>query len=298
MPTPEATLRHYARQQRFTAAAVVGARSTWARINPALLDRSWATAGPRLLTLTAGIQRAAALDGLTYVPQALAELDLEDAPLGRVDVRPLIGVASDGRPLGSLLREPLIRTKQLIGGGASTEAAMAGGLAALERIIATQVADAGRAAVGLGIAARPRMGYVRMLSTPSCSRCVVLAGKFFRFNQGFLRHPRCDCRHIPTTENVAGDLTTDPRKAIEAGQVTGLSKADHHAIVDDGADVGQVINARRRSNGMTTTEGTTRRGFAGKSLNGEVRLRPEAIYAQAATREEALGLLRRHGYLH
>lgn len=307
MPPPDAAVEHYLRQQRLAGAAIAGARSTWARLNPDLLDTSWSRFGPRLFALTVGIQTAAANDGVAYVPRVLDELEIDAPPAGRVATGRFVGVASDGRPLASLLQEPIIATKSLIGSGASTTEAMAGGWSVLERIIATQIADAGRAAVSVGIASRHRVGWVRMLSTPSCKRCAVLAGRFYRWNEGFDRHPRCDCRHIPATENVAGDFTTDPRKAIEAGQVTGLSKADTKAIVEAGADPAQVINATRKGAAVTTagglkatTSGTTRRGLAGKRLraSGEkVRLRPEAIYQQAATRDEAINLLRRHGYL-
>ena len=314
MAIPEATASHYARQQRLTAAALASVRASWSKINSNTLDHSWAFVGPRVLVTISAIQRAAALDAVAYVPRVLDELDIDSPPAGRTAVGPLVGIASDGRPLSTLLHEPLIRTKSLIGQGASTGESLAGGLVMLERIVATQIPDAARAATGIGIASRPRVGYVRMLNPPSCSRCAVLAGKFFRFNQGFARHPMCDCRHIPSTESMAGDLTTDPRKAIESGQVTGLSKADSRAIIDDGADVGQVINARR---GMTvagiTTEGTTRRGFAGKRIGGaqaprapgeryrrtqQARPMPERLYQIAGDdRVRAIELLRRNGYL-
>lgn len=307
MALPEASQRHYARQQRLTAAAVAAARTSWAGMSIDNLDRSFLRVGPRLVTLTASMQRAAVTDAIAYVPRVLDEQGIGSEPAGRTAIAPFVGVASDGRPLESLLYEPVIRTKQLIGQSATADRAMHGGIATLERIIATQIADAARAAVSVGIASRPRIGWVRMLSTPSCSRCAVLAGRFYRWNEGFDRHPRCDCRHIPVTENVAGDLTTDPRKAIEAGQVSGLSKADTKAILEAGADPAQVINATRKGAAVTTagglkatTSGTTRRGLAGKRLraSGEsVRLRPEAIYETAASREEAIGLLRRHGYL-
>ncbi len=322
MPTPDAALAHFTRQQRLTAAALLAARSSWQRLNPNSLDASWQTIAPRILVTTSAIQRAAALDAIAYVPSVLGELGIDSTPAGRVVAGQFVGVASDGRTLDTLLREPLIRTKQLFGAGASSTEAMAGGLAMLERILATQIPDAARGATSVAITARPRVGYVRMLSTPSCSRCAVLAGKWFRFNQGFQRHPRCDCRHIPATEDVAGDLTTDPRKAIEQGQVTGLSKADTRAILEDHADVGQVINARRGMTAAgTTTEGTTRRGFAGKRLGVQAadrsraagtrfgnatavrarsapRLMPERIYQIAGDdRERAINLLRRNGFL-
>lgn len=225
------------------------------------------------------------------------------------------GVASDGRSLDSLLYQPVIATKTALAAGAEMPEAMGVGQAALLRIVTTQVQDAGRAAVGVGIAARPKVGWVRMLQPPSCARCAVLAGKFFRWNEGFQRHPFCDCQHSPAAENTAGDLTTDPRKAIEEGQVTGLSESDRKAIVEDGADVGQVINARRGMRpGGITTEGTTRRGFAGRRLARQgdtftgqratryrrtttARLTPEAIYEQAVDRADALRLLKVHGYL-
>jgi hypothetical protein len=124
--------------------------------------------------------------------------------------------------------------------------------------------------------------------------------------------------HIPASEDVAGDFRTDPRAAIKAGQVTGLSKADTRAIVEDGADVSQVINAKRgmyTADGRKfTTEGTTRRGVAGRRLEAAgaearkvrgqrvrrvdvPRLRPEQIYRDAVDREDAIRLLRRFGFV-
>src|SRR6185437_3091389 len=95
-----------------------------------------------------------------------------------------------------LLYGPVISTKEYIGGGMATETAMVAGRKSLETIMRTMIADAGRQAAGVDTAARRGTGYVRMLNPPSCSRCVVLTGKFFRYNQGFLRHPRCDCVQI------------------------------------------------------------------------------------------------------
>lgn len=302
MPAPDAAVRFRDDSRRLTAAAIVAARSTWARMDALDLDRSWQTTGPRLLLLTAAVQRQAAQRAVAYVPQVLDEQDIATEPAGRIRIEPLVGVASDGRSLDSLLYQPIIRTKTLIGEGVETSGALASGLSSLETIIATQVMDAARAATGLGVAVRSRVGYVRQLVTPSCPRCVVLAGRFYRWNAGFARHPNCDCVHIPSTENRAGDYTTDPRLAIEQGQVRGLSKADTRAILEDGADPGQVINAHRGIKpGGITTEGTTRRSFAGRRMRESgttgPRLRPEAIYRQAESREHAVELLRRYGYV-
>ena len=75
----------------------------------------------------------------------------------------------------------------------------------------------------------------------------------------------------------------------------------------------QVINSHRvyvsregiytpARNGMTTTEGATRRGIAGKRLGAEAKIRarrlsPEGVYRLASTPEEAIALLKKHGYL-
>jgi hypothetical protein len=89
--------------------------------------------------------------------------------------------------------------------------------------------------------------------------------------------------------------------------VTGLSKADTRAILEDGADVSQVINAHRGlytadAYGVrvkATQEGVTKRALAGSRFDSKrsPRLRPESIYQIAKDREDALRLLRRFGYL-
>jgi hypothetical protein len=143
------------------------------------------------------------------------------------------------------------------------------------------------------------MGWVRMVNAPCCSRCAVLAGKFFAFNAGFLRHPRCDCVHIPSVEDMAGDFRTSPTALARSGQITDLRPLEAKAIAD-GADLSQVVNARRGASGlrgMTTTEGATRRGLAGQRLGGRARLTPEGIYTVSATRAEAVERLRANGYI-
>lgn len=161
--------------------------------------------------------------------------------------------------------------------------------AALVRLFATLTADAGRSASGVGIAVRPRAaGHVRYLAPPSCVRCAILAGRFYRWSSGFQRHPRCDCQMIPTTRLGAPGLISGPREAFEKGQITGLSRADADAL-DDGADMGRVVNIRAKA--------------AGLHLGGHVATRggiptPEGIYRMASDRGEAIRLLGRFGYIH
>jgi hypothetical protein len=134
----------------------------------------------------------------------------------------------------------------------------------------TEIADAARTATAAAGAARRVSGYVRALRAPSCSRCAILAGRWYRYSAGFNRHPHCDCVHVPAENDLAPELVTDTLAAIRDGKVHGLSRAERQAI-DLGADPSQVVNAR---DGMTTaadgrrytTSGTTRSGIAGARL--------------------------------
>src|SRR5690606_36983122 len=118
---------------------------------------------------------------------------IDEDRAGEVVPRALAGVASDGRQLDSLLDQPRLTTLHALRLGAPASRALAAGHAELDMILRTQVADAGRVADGISITARPSVGYVRMVQGKTCGRCAILAGKFFRYNTGFLRHPRCDC---------------------------------------------------------------------------------------------------------
>jgi hypothetical protein len=155
-----------------------------------------------------------------------------------------------------------------------------------DRLVASLVQDAGRAAQSVATTVRPQVRHVRHLNLPSCARCAVLAGRVYRYSDGFERHPGCDCVMIPTT--VANpDLIYDPAELARTGRVTGLSKADLRALAD-GADFGQVVNVRRKAAGLTD---------AGEVLARAGRPTPAGIYRLAGSRGEAVDLLKRHGYL-
>lgn len=264
---------HYRRQQRITTAALAAANRFWRRGDVAGLTK-----------LVAAAQQAAAQDAATSVPLMLAEQGIPVDPV-HVIVSALAGIASDGRGLASLLEQAV-------------------NLRDMRLMVATQVQDAARVSAGVAIAARPRVtGYIRMLNPPSCSRCVLLAGKWFKWNAGFERHPKCDCRHVPTAEDQADDLRTHPDQYFDSltpdEQDAAFGKAGAQAI-RDGADIGQVVNARAgmstasiggRPVRITTVGATRRRG-------ARPRLMPEQIYAIAGDdRAEARRLLAGNGYI-
>lgn len=226
----------------------------------------------------------AATDGMIAVAEQLHAQNISEWPDGMLDVEPLAPVSVGGGPLlDSVAR------------GYSS--------GSLALVVATEVTDTARQGASLQIAATPRVGYVRMVEGGACSRCVVMAGKWFRWNQGFMRHPRCRCTHIPAAESRADDLRVDPYQYFESLSVEEQDKVFTKAgaqAIRDGADISQVVNARSgmTPNGFFTTTGTTR-GHASTVLRpGQRRMTPELIYRQAGgNREIAQQLLRDHGYL-
>lgn len=327
MPGPEPlALARYRRRRKLIEAIAAEARKAWRALSPADLNGSWAQQAPALLLALSGAQLAAARDADSYLDDVLAAQDIDPAAQGAIAARSLAGIASDGRELGTLLDRPVIATKAAIGDGATMAMSLATGYAALDMIVRTQVADAGRVADQVAMTARRgTSGYVRMVVGATCSRCIVLAGKFYRWNTGFQRHPNCDCVHIPSREAIAGDVELSPRKKFDSMSAEQQDKAFTKAGAEAirlGADPAQVVNGRRGMQTASvfgrdvqiTTEGTTIRGVAGTRLGvretgiksgGEryrrsrpPRLMPESILQAAnGNRDEAIRLLKRFGYI-
>lgn len=311
----------YSRRQRLEIQAAVAALlRQWSRMG-ADFDASWGAIEPTLVTITGVAQRRLASSAQGYVTDVLEETgQVRAVPVvGAANVPALVGVAGDGRPVDSLLYGSVVKAKQSVGAGATVPQALRSGREFLQLAGGTLFSDTARQSesLGMGIRRRPVSGYVRMLQTPSCPRCVILAGKWFKRNQGFQRHPGCDCRHIPTSEAIAGDRLVDADAYVESLSTSELDawlgKANAEAV-REGADLNQVVNAQR---GMTTaqiggrsvlvtTEGTTRRGLANRALvpsnnprssNRRPRLMPESIARIAKDRDDYLRLLRANGYL-
>jgi hypothetical protein len=314
---------YYRTQALLAVAAARQARRAWSQITPEQINGWDAT---RLASFIAAVQYTAAGTADNYTDSALDEQNISTERAGRVNAAAFVGVAGDGRPLVTLLDEPRISALTAIGQGLSVAQALTRAGRRLELYAVTAVQDAGRASAGTSLVAHTRAsGWVRMLQTPSCSRCAILAGRVYRWSDGFLRHPRCDCRHVPVAEDTADDLRTDPKAYFDS-----LSEFEQDRIFTksgaqaarDGADLGQAVNARR---GMSTaqiggrkvrvtSEGTTRRGLAGRRLGAwdadavkdegaryrrtrRPRLMPETIYKVAEDRTDAIRLLEANGYL-
>lgn len=158
--------------------------------------------------------------------------------------------------------------------------------ARLSRMVEAIVQDATRAAESVSVAVRPRILFVRVLTLPSCARCAILAGRTYRYTDGFQRHPQCDCIMLPCT--VAAPYVPDILELAKQGQVTGLSKDDIRAV-DAGADLGKVVNIRRKAAGLRE---------AGQVLARDGKPSPAGIYRMAGDDQaKAVELLKRFGYV-
>lgn len=243
----------------------------------------------RLAALLAVFQLAAVRNVTDHTAGMLEEQGIRDAPVASLAAGALVGVASDGRDLGSLLTLPDLTAAQF------------------DRIVATQLQDVARQAAAIERAVRPQVThYVRALNLPSCGRCVVLAGKPERSDVAFRRHPRCDCLAVPSNAANAGRLATDPVEAFDAMTAAERAKAFTRAGAEAirlGADIGRVVNAR---SGMGTaqvfgrdvkTTSALRRRYGRGPRGDEVRLMPESIAQIATDRDDHLRLLRLYGYI-
>lgn len=297
MPALDVAAAHARHRARLAERLRREAKKAWARVDRQSISASWAEQVPRLLFLLTGAQRQAAEAADDYLTAVLAAQGLTGGPAAVVNPAAFAGIASDGRDLASLLAQPGIVAKTALAGGANLDRAMAAGGALAQLAAHTQVADAGRTADQAALVARPQAtGYVRMVVGKTCSRCLILAGRTYRWNAGFRRHPKCDCIHIPAAENHVGDLRTNPRAAFDAMDRTEQDQAFGKAgaaAIRDGADMAKVVNARR---GMTTA--VDGRLYTTEAAGRRPRLMPEQIYREAGIdRAEAVRLLRLHGYL-
>lgn len=279
---PPATASLYRSNQRRIAALLAALRREWAGMD-ADLDASWERVGPRLARLVAAAQLGAAMDGSESVGPTLAQTGHPVEPEAQVAPRALAGVASDGRDLIGLLRGAVVKAK--IAEAESLGARLSEGQRFLELAAHRQVADAARAGSQLAIVARPGVGWVRMVNPPCCQNCALLAGRWYRWSSGFRRHHRCDCVHRAASER-------EPRSGwvedVPIDQIKDLTDAQRSAL-GEGADLSKVVNAYRRRPMRTPLDDYL------AAPGG--RLTPDGIYARAASREQAIELLVRHGYL-
>lgn len=298
---------------------------------PSWEDQYRESVAPQAAALVVAGQIAAANESDTYIADVLNDLDF--GPRTRAGVlvpQGFAGVSGDGLPVTSLLDQAVqhagerynaLRREAGIGTDTSltlASDALEDAQAFLDGVVETILADTARAAELATMAQRPWVaGWVRMAEPNACSRCIVLSGKFYLFNEGFLRHPRCRCTHLPAPDGrtKAGKEALDRLLEVESpdAHFWALSEAEQDRVfgvagaqaIRDGADISRVVNARRGMrraqvfgrDALVTTEATTRRGRRAGQARGP-RLMPESILEIAGNDpEERVRLLRLHGFL-
>lgn len=320
-----ARARSWQRLQNRTANdAKSEARRLWLQADTLNFVSSWQQIVPRLFAVVVGAQLVAGREANQYVDQTLGAQDLDTSREG-FEPDSLSGVAADGSDLLHTLMWPAWAAVAALAGGSGVGRARAVGAAAAELTTATQVQDAFRTASSVAAAAKPSVrDWTRALTPPSCSRCIVLAGDY-SWSTAFQRHPRCDCTAIPTSSDSTADLSSLSPKAYfdglsesEQDQVFGAAGAQ---AIRDGADIGRVVNARRKAAGISTAAGSQlgmirQQGILDqvKGLDGDplitfsrtsgqdrrdkrVRVMPETIYQVADSRDHAIDLLKANGYI-
>ena len=328
-PSPEAQAHMEARRRLALATALATFR-LWRQVDHDNLYQSWRGLAGNVLGVVMGGQFVAAqmtspwLGGLLGVDE-----DRPDA--NGINPAAFTGVDGAGRPLAGVLMAPIWTALRLVAQGRPIAQSMAAGQSLLHAIVATAVADAGRAADSVGMAATPAVtGYIRVVEAGACDRCIILAGAEYHTDKAFLRHPRCHCGMEPVTREHR-PKPVSPKDLVaqmsEAQRRKTFGEAGAKALAE-GADLGQLVNARRGMQSATvfgrklqiTSEGTTRRGFAARRLAAEKgfaktagarngaetgkrlrsktpRLMPEEIFRLADDRAHAVRLLRLHGYI-
>lgn len=273
MSLPPDAVQHQQDRADLSKATGRAARALWSQADPDDLERSWLALLARVVALVTAAQLTAARQAHPWLQRQLPGETAEGEP----NADRLAGVAGDGRGLAGLLVQPVYVTLNRISRGFSQALSIASGAALLEMLARTLVADIGRAADLVGMILRPAVtSYVRVVELPACARCVLLAGREYGISEGFARHPQCDCTMAPVTRTHRPepvDAMDVFRQMSPAQQHKAFGAAAVQAI-GDGADIAQVVNARRGMETATaygqqvqaTTEGITRRGIAGARL--------------------------------
>lgn len=317
----------YTQVQSLAQAVVARISSIWAGLDPSnILASLQGDQGGAILDAVVAGQLTAAQGAQAFVMQAMAARNAAAPLLAQARPEFLAGVASDGRPLATLLFQPAITTFTAFRAGMGEEAAALLGMNQMARMVSTQIADTSRAATQVAMVThRKCIAYVRVVHLPACGRCIILAGRQYSHSTGFQRHPKCDCGMDPIDIDSQWDDVPSPEKLVAQMAPEEQRRRLGAAAVDalaNGADLAQVVNARRGMQTMTvhgqkvkaTTEGSTVRGIAGKRLavdagadklpgqryrrSNTPRLMPEEILRLADDRDHQLRLLKKHGYIY
>lgn len=291
---PQAAAEFYRQQQRISDVTARAVSNQWAKVGDDFTPGWDSVRGGVADVVQAGL-RATTRSAAEYTPKLISETGLDAAPVGGLQLGAFSEAMPDGSEIASAFDAAPIRAKQAVAGGATSVLAREMAGAWLSSKVLTALADTRRNVVSVDLAQRPTItGYVRMLNGASCPRCTILAGKWFRWNEGFQRHPNCDCVHIPAKDQQwaeAEGFVSDPYEEFfsltEEEQDRLYTKAGAQAI-RDGGDIYRVVNINQR--GLGVSRQAVRYGTP-------MRMTPNDIYELKLSRSETINLLEREGYI-
>lgn len=288
--------------------AIERVSARWRTLGPRF-DAGWTVIAAATTAIVVESQAAMAERAADYAPAVMAQTGQAVInPTESLAPETFAGSNANGLPVEYVLASAPIQAKTAVRDGATArQAVVAGGewlALATNSLLVISALSAEKASMGVSGAT----GYVRVVNGGACIRCIVLAGKFYRWNTGFDRHPRCRCEHVPANRSLAEGWVSDPyayfNSLDDAAQIKLMGSKGSAQAVRDGGDIYQVANARRGrlKGGRFTSEGTTRQGFAGRTMPaGYKRLTPELIYDRSVTygwsREKYVDELRKYGYV-
>jgi len=292
--------KHQEAREALAQATARAVLAEWSKVRPDSVARDWAKLLPKVTAYVQAGQLHAAEGTHTFMRELLGP-ESADAP--QIDPEQFASQTPDGRDLTGLLARsaPTAITSQRK--GFSPRAAMARGAAFLDLVVRTVVSDTGRQADQAAMVGNLAVtSYIRVVEMPACARCIILAGAEYGVSSGFLRHPRCDCTMEPVTRKHR------PKPLDEYGLFEQMSPAqrrktfgeDGAKAIEDGASISSVVNARKHMTEVEMFGRTVKATYSGtgrKSKRRPPRLMPEEIYRQAESREHAIRLLYKNGYL-
>jgi hypothetical protein len=165
----------------------------WASVTLADIDAGWQQAKAAAVSTVVRGQLVGAAAALLYHRTLLAAHDV--TPSGP-QIRPLgfAGQGSGKLGLSEVVDFAPIRVKQAIARGLPARQALTVGQAQLEAVADSELHEAARGVMDVAMNTEPAYrGYLRHPNPGACGRCLILANRFYRTNEGFERHPRCSC---------------------------------------------------------------------------------------------------------
>lgn len=318
-----AAVRHQDDVQEVICRQAQRVQTSWRELRDQPLDSAFRSgAGDVLVAAIAAGQTGAAALIPAFLADELADTDAPDDRVPGVVPAAFGGVTASGIPLAALADLLLFRMLTALRGGMSLHDVLVRGLDQALTYVSTEITDAACTAMHVQLVADRRLaGYERVVQLPACDRCIVLAGRFYRWSAGFRRHPRCRCTMRPVTREQyrSENLDNYPQALFDAMSPAEQDRAfgvGNAAAIRAGADISQVVNTRRGAvevaGRWTTTAGTTSRGLAGQRL-GDLTKTPGGRYRRtlhtrptaaqliadhaSRSRNELTAALRRYGYL-